>query len=86
MSWKNRGTTVRRMNNAVTTAVAKHHCLLYFPNEQSRGIWPDHLIRSKGKFGFEAKYEKKWFECRIEKEGEQRHNLAVKYVSTSQPF
>lgn len=70
MSWKNRGTTVRRMNNTATALMGKRHCLLFFPKEDTHGIWPDHLIRSRGRFGFEAKHGKEWFECRIEKEGE----------------
>ena len=70
MSWKNRGTTTRRLNNANITTVSKRHCLVHFLGEGSYGIWPDNLIRTKGRFSFEAKYGKDWFECRIDKEGE----------------
>ena len=69
---KNRGATYRRHTKAVASTAAKRHCLVSFPVEGSHGIWPEHLIRSKGRFGFEAKYGKQWFECKIEKEGSSR--------------
>lgn len=78
MSWKNRGTTARRMNVTTTSLMPKSHCLLYFLNEKSYGVWPDHLIRSKSRFNFEAKYGKDWFECRIEKEGRLCHRTTKK--------
>ncbi|CAF4856927.1 unnamed protein product, partial [Rotaria sp. Silwood1] len=47
----------------------QHHCLVSFPSEGIHRIWSQHLIRSKGRFGFEAKFGKQCFECRIENEG-----------------
>jgi hypothetical protein len=44
-------------------------CSVSFPSEGTHGIWRQKLIRSKGRYDFEAKFGKKWFECRIEKEG-----------------
>ena len=59
----------RRATKAAASSSAKRHCLVFFPLEASHGIWPEDLIRSRGRFGFEAKYGKDWFECRIWKEG-----------------
>ncbi|CAF4975202.1 unnamed protein product, partial [Rotaria sp. Silwood1] len=47
----------------------QRHCLVSCPSEGTHGIWPQHLIHSKGRFGFEAKFGKQWFECRIENKG-----------------
>lgn len=44
-------------------------CLVSFPIEGTHGIWPESLIRTKGRFAFEAKFGKEWFECRVETEG-----------------
>ena len=66
---KNRPVTHRRPKKTMASTIAKRHCLVHFPLEGSHGIWPEHLIRSKGRFGFEAKHGAQWFECRIEKEG-----------------
>ena len=71
MSWKNRGTTARRLQASTNASINNHYCLLSFPLEGTHGIWPHHLIRSKGNFSFEVKYGTQWFECRIEKEGEK---------------
>jgi hypothetical protein len=66
---KNRPVTHLRPKNTMASTIAKRHCLVHFPLEGSHGIWPEHLIRSKGRFGFEAKHGAQWFERRIEKEG-----------------
>ena len=58
----------RCATKAAASSSSKRHCLVFFPLEGSHGIWPEDLIRTKGRFGFEAKYGKDWFECRIEKE------------------
>ncbi|UJR18734.1 hypothetical protein I4U23_005641 [Adineta vaga] len=44
-------------------------CLVSFQSEGTHGIWPENLIRTQGRYGFEAKFGKQWFACRIEKEG-----------------
>ncbi|CAF3300774.1 unnamed protein product [Rotaria sp. Silwood2] len=67
---------------------ASRYCFVSFPSEGTHGIWPDHLIRGKGRFGFEAKFGKQWFECRIEKEGsmeecEKAQEQLEKSISTS---
>ena len=59
----------RCATKAAASSSAKRHCLVFFPLEGSHGIWPEDLIRPKGRFAFEAKYGKEWFECRIDKEG-----------------
>lgn len=72
MSWKNRGTTARRLMNSTNHSINSNYCLVFFPMEGTHGIWPQHLIRSTGRFSFEAKYGTRWFDCRIEKEGEKQ--------------
>jgi hypothetical protein len=57
------------MYKADKAASSQRHFVIYFHHEGFHGIWPEHLIRPKDKFSFEAKYQNKWFECRIEKEG-----------------
>ena len=74
---KNRCVTERRTTKATTPTTTDRQCLLFFPLEGSHGIWPARLIRSKGRFGFEAKYGKQWFECRIEKEGVLIHFFII---------
>ena len=69
MPGKKYSNTYRRTAYSMATLSSKRHCLLFFPLEGSHGIWPEHLIRSKGRFGFEAKYGTQWFQCRIDKEG-----------------
>jgi hypothetical protein len=51
------------------TNMTQRHCLVSFPSEGTHGIWPQHLIRSKGQFSYEAKFGKQWFACRVESEG-----------------
>ncbi len=71
-----------------TSTVSKHskmiiperYCLVSFPSEGTHGIWPESLIRTKGQFGFEAKFGKNWFECRVETEGIVYLLVIYKYV------
>lgn len=56
------------------------HCLVFFSQENSHGIWPQRLIRPKGRFGFEAKYGIKWFECKIEKEGKSYNLRVIEFI------
>lgn len=45
------------------------YCFVFFPMEKTHGIWPERLIRARGRFSFEAKHGNRWYECRIEREG-----------------
>ncbi|CAF3839614.1 unnamed protein product [Rotaria sp. Silwood1] len=69
----------------------QHHCLVSFPSEGIHRIWSQHLIRSKGRFGFEAKFGKQCFECRIENEGiieecEKARESLEKTIATNAEF
>jgi hypothetical protein len=83
MPAKKQCSTYRRTTHSMATLSSKRHCLVFFPLEGSHGIWPEHLIRSKGRFGFEAKYGTQWFQCRIDKEGMSLHYL-ISIVSSKQ--
>ena len=65
----NNSTTLKKQHQRNTD---DRHCFVFFPRENSHGIWPQSLIRQKGRFGFEAKYEITWFEYKIEKEGKSK--------------
>jgi hypothetical protein len=62
-------TTISTVSKRSKAIIPERFCLVSFLSEGTHGIWPETLIRTKGQFGFEAKYGKKWFECRVEKEG-----------------
>ena len=83
MPGKKQFSTFGRTTHAMASLSSKRHCLVFFPLEGSHGIWPEHLIRSKGRFGFEAKYGTQWFQCRIDKEGMSLHCL-ISVVSSKQ--
>lgn len=69
MSGKNPYEKYYRTTNSTNAKPTERQCLVLFPSEGTHGIWPESLIRQKGRFGFEAKYGKQWFQCQVEKEG-----------------
>lgn len=50
-------------------ATPERFCFVSFESEGTHGVWPESLIRAKGRFGFEAKFGKEWYGCRVKMEG-----------------
>lgn len=73
MSSKNGYVNVSTASKKQQSKTDNLYCFIHFPKENTHGVWPQGLIRQKGSFSFEAKYGTKWFECKIEKEGNRRY-------------
>ncbi|CAF2901043.1 unnamed protein product [Rotaria sp. Silwood2] len=82
-------TTMSTASKRSKTIEPEHFCFVSFPSEGTHGIWPENLIRTKGRFGFQAKFGEQWYECRVEMEGtkeecEEAQDLLEKSISPNQ--
>ncbi len=62
-------TTISAASKRSKATKLERFCLVSFPSEGTHGVWRENLIRTKDKFGFEAKYGEQWYECRVDMQG-----------------